>query len=138
MEETARSRIDESDATGHVRQHFFVEDNFALQPLLGFQLPLVIGAAQPREDCSENDQPGRQYSHSPQKVMNRLVSQCSRLLHYSHPAAGFNRAERVKVTVSLEVSAFALVDLFDQSLVCLRRGRYGIGLKSLAKSATPF
>ena len=37
MEKTAGSRIDESDAAGHVRQHIFVEDDFALNPLFGFQ-----------------------------------------------------------------------------------------------------
>ena len=113
VEETAGSRIDESDAAGHVRKHFFVEDHFALQPLLGFQLALVIRTAQPREDRGENDQPSCQYCHSSQKIVNRFVSQGSRLLHYGHPATRFNRAERIKVTVPLEMPAFALADLFD-------------------------
>src|SRR6266542_3009780 len=113
VEETARRRIDESDPTGHVRKHFLVEDHFTFQPPLGFQLALVIRAAQPRKDRGENDQPGSQYSHSSQKVMNRFVSQGPRLLHHGHPTAGFNRAERVKITVPLEMSALALADFFD-------------------------
>src|SRR5215470_7314971 len=119
VEKTPRNRIDEGDTAGHVRKHFLVENHFALQPPPGFQLPLVIDATQPREDRSENDQPGCQDGHSPQEVMNRFVSEGPRLLHYSHPAAGFDRAERVKIAVTLEMSALALADLLDQSFVCL-------------------
>src|SRR5262249_40591945 len=117
MEETARSRIDEGDTTGHVRQHFLVEDHFALQTLLSFQLPLVIPAAQPCEDRGENDQPGCQYSHSSQKIMNRSVSQHPRLLHYGDPTGRFNWAERIKITMPLEMPALALANFCDQSFV---------------------
>src|ERR671923_2295281 len=40
VEKATGSWIDESDAAGHVRQHFLVEDHLALQPLLGFHLAL--------------------------------------------------------------------------------------------------
>ena len=133
MEKTAGSWIDESDSAGHVGQHFFVEDDFALQTLFGFQLPLVIPAAQPCEDCSEDDQPGCQHGHSSQKIMNRFVSQGPGLLHYGHPTARFNGAERIEIAMPLEMPAFALADLFDQSFICLRCRGYGIWLEIAGK-----
>src|SRR5438445_13828018 len=133
MEKTAGSRIDESDSAGHVGQHFLVEDDFALQTLFGFHLPLVIPAAQPCEDRSEDDQPGCQHSHSSQKIMYRFVSQGPGLLHYGHPTARFNRAERIEIAMSLEMPAFALADLFYQSFICLRCRGYGIWLEIAGK-----
>ena len=65
--------------------------------------------------------------------MNRFVSQGPRLLHYGHPTARFNRAERIEIALSLEMPAPALVDLFDQSFICLRRRRYGIWLEIAGK-----
>src|SRR5438067_345637 len=133
MEKTAGSWIDESDSAGHVGQHFFVEDDFTLQTLFGFQLSLVIPAAQPCEDRGEDDQPGCQHSHSSQKIMNRFVSQGPRLLYYSHPTARINRAERIEIALSLEMPAPALANLFDQSFICLRCRGYGIWLEIAGK-----
>src|ERR1051326_8129746 len=50
VKKTVRSWIDECDSAGHVCQHFFVEHNLTLQLLLGFHLPLIEPAAEPRED----------------------------------------------------------------------------------------
>src|SRR5262245_66644388 len=87
VEETAGNRIDQSNTARHIRKHFLVENHLALQTLLRFQLTLVVRAAQPREDRGEYDQPGCEYRHSSQKIMNRFVSQGLGLLHYGHPTA---------------------------------------------------
>ena len=69
--------------------------------------------------------------------MNRFVSQGSRLHDYSHPTSGFNRAERIKITVPLEMPALALVDLADQPFVRLWRRRYGIWFEIAGKKRHP-
>ena len=133
MKEATRSWIDKSDSAGHVCQHFLVEDHFALQPLLGLHLALIKPAAQPREDRRESNQPGCQHGHSSQKVMDRFVGHDPRLLHHRHPTGRFDRAERIKITVTFEMSALALADLFHQYAFFPGRRSCGIRLKILRK-----
>ena len=132
MKKAARSWIDKSDSAGHVRQHFLVENNFTLQPLLGFHLALIKPTAQPGEDRCEDNQPGCQQRHSPKQIMNRFVSQRFRLFHYCHPTGIFDWTERVKVPVLLEMSRVAFTDFLHQRAV-LGRSHTGARLKIIGK-----
>src|SRR6266403_2371157 len=85
LEKTAGPRVDEGNATGHVGQDLFVKDDFAFDALRRFDLALIISAAEPREDCRENNQPSCQDSHSCQEVTNRPLGETFRLLYYRDP-----------------------------------------------------
>ena len=113
VKKAARSGFDKGDSAGHVRQHFLVEDDFALQPLRPFHLALIEPVTQPCEDCRERDQPRSQDRHSSQKIMNRFVCEALRLLHYRHPTGLLDRTERIEVPVFLEMSDFVLADFID-------------------------
>ena len=113
VEKAARSGIDKGDSAGHVRQYFLVENDFTLQLLSGLYLALIEPGAEPREHCRENDQPCRQDRHSSQKIVNRLVSEALRLLHYRHPPRWLDRTERIEVSTLLEMSDFILSDFVD-------------------------
>src|SRR6266404_855574 len=115
LEKTARFRIDEGDTAGHVGQDFFVKDDFALDAPFGFHLALIKPAGKPCTHGDENDQPGRQYGHSPEEIVDRFVSEAFRLLYDRHPASRFYRAERIEVSALLEMPALVLADFLDQN-----------------------
>ena len=45
--------------------------------------------------------------------MNRFVGQAFRLFDYGDPTGRFDRAERIKIAMPLEMPALALADLFE-------------------------
>ena len=111
LKKTPRSRIDKSDAARHVRENFFVKDNFPLDSPGRLGLAAVKLAGEPGEDRGERDQPEGQDKHSSEEIMHRFVGNGFGLLHQRHPTGRFHRAERIEIAVSLEMPASAAADL---------------------------
>src|SRR5437667_10607131 len=85
LKKTPRNRVDKSDAARHVRENFFVKDNFPLDPPRRLGLAPVKPAGERGENGGERDQPERQDKHSPEKIVHRFVGNGFGLYHHRHP-----------------------------------------------------
>ena len=114
LKKTSRNRIDKSNATRHVGENFFIENNFAFDTPCGFDLAPVELACAPRANGCADQQPADKDVHLVQQIMHRFIGDGLGLRHHCHPAGRFHRAKRIKIAVPLKMAGLVRLDIVHQ------------------------